>query len=130
MHKNSPRGRDAVVVIEFLRWFEGIAPARSRDEPIHAKTLSVRTDEILLESLSVREWATSLGMQCLIEPKSPAALQPHLAASERDRRQPIVRHRRARRVRRHKGTGSVPMENPSEPRRARCPVLDGVAYCY
>jgi len=29
-----------------------------------------------------------------------------------------------------KGTGSVPMENPSDPRRARCPVLDGVAYCY
>jgi hypothetical protein len=29
-----------------------------------------------------------------------------------------------------KGTGSVPTENPSDPRRARCPVLDGVAYCY
>jgi hypothetical protein len=29
-----------------------------------------------------------------------------------------------------KGTGVVPMENPSDPRRARCPVLDGVAYCY
>jgi hypothetical protein len=28
------------------------------------------------------------------------------------------------------GTGSVPMENPSDPRRARCPVLDGVACCY
>ena len=29
-----------------------------------------------------------------------------------------------------KGNGMVPMENPSDPRRARCPVLDGVAYCY
>ena len=29
-----------------------------------------------------------------------------------------------------KGNGVVPMENPSDPRRARCPVLDGVAYCY
>ena len=29
-----------------------------------------------------------------------------------------------------KGTGMVPMENPSDPRRARCPVLDGVSYCY
>ena len=29
-----------------------------------------------------------------------------------------------------KGSGVVPMENPSDPRRARCPVLDGVAYCY
>ena len=29
-----------------------------------------------------------------------------------------------------KGTGVVPMENPSDPRRARCPVLDGVSYCY
>ncbi|MFB9265964.1 hypothetical protein ACFFWD_22880 [Bradyrhizobium erythrophlei] len=28
------------------------------------------------------------------------------------------------------GKGMVPMENPSDPRRARCPVLDGVAYCY
>jgi hypothetical protein len=28
------------------------------------------------------------------------------------------------------GKGVVPMENPSDPRRARCPVLDGVAYCY
>jgi hypothetical protein len=26
--------------------------------------------------------------------------------------------------------GTVPMENPSAPTRARCPVLDGVAYCY
>ena len=26
--------------------------------------------------------------------------------------------------------GSVPMENPSAPNRARCPVVDGVAYCY
>ena len=26
--------------------------------------------------------------------------------------------------------GSVPMENPSAPTRARCPVVDGVAYCY
>lgn len=29
-----------------------------------------------------------------------------------------------------KGKGVVPMENPSDPRRARCPTLDGVAYCY
>ena len=29
-----------------------------------------------------------------------------------------------------KGNGVVPMENPSDPRRARCPVLDGVSYCY
>ena len=29
-----------------------------------------------------------------------------------------------------KGNGVVPMENPSDPKRARCPVLDGVAYCY
>jgi hypothetical protein len=28
------------------------------------------------------------------------------------------------------GKGVAPMENPSDPRRARCPVLDGVAYCY
>jgi hypothetical protein len=29
-----------------------------------------------------------------------------------------------------KGNGVVPMENPSDPRRARCPVLEGVSYCY
>jgi hypothetical protein len=29
-----------------------------------------------------------------------------------------------------RGTGVVPMENPSDPRRARCPVLDGASYCY
>ena len=28
------------------------------------------------------------------------------------------------------GKGMVPMENPSDPRRARCPVLDSVSYCY
>ena len=28
------------------------------------------------------------------------------------------------------GKGMVPMENPSAPERARCPVLDGVSYCY
>jgi len=28
------------------------------------------------------------------------------------------------------GKSVVPMENPSDPRRARCPVLDGVSYCY
>ena len=28
------------------------------------------------------------------------------------------------------GKGVVPMETPSDPRRARCPVLDGVSYCY
>ena len=28
------------------------------------------------------------------------------------------------------GKGVVPMENPSDPRRARCPVLDGVSYCF
>ena len=26
--------------------------------------------------------------------------------------------------------GMVPMENPSAPNKARCPVLDGVAYCH
>jgi hypothetical protein len=29
-----------------------------------------------------------------------------------------------------KGKGVVPMENPSDPNRARCPVLEGVSYCY
>jgi hypothetical protein len=29
-----------------------------------------------------------------------------------------------------KGNGVVPMENPSDPNRARCPVLEGVSYCY
>jgi hypothetical protein len=29
-----------------------------------------------------------------------------------------------------KGNGMVPMENPSAPNKARCPVLDGVSYCY
>ena len=28
------------------------------------------------------------------------------------------------------GKGVVPMENPSEPGKARCPMLDGVSYCY
>lgn len=28
------------------------------------------------------------------------------------------------------GKGVVPMENPSAPNKARCPVLDAVAYCY
>jgi hypothetical protein len=28
------------------------------------------------------------------------------------------------------GKGVAPMENPSDPRRARCPVLEGVSYCY
>ena len=28
------------------------------------------------------------------------------------------------------GKGVVPMENPSDPRKARCPVLDGVSYCH
>jgi hypothetical protein len=28
------------------------------------------------------------------------------------------------------GVGSVPLENPSAPDRARCPILDGVSYCY
>jgi len=28
------------------------------------------------------------------------------------------------------GKGMVPMENPSAPDKARCPVLDGVSYCY
>ena len=28
------------------------------------------------------------------------------------------------------GNGVVPMENPSDPRRARCPVRGGVSYCY
>jgi hypothetical protein len=29
-----------------------------------------------------------------------------------------------------KGNGVVPMDNPSAPNRARCPILDGVSYCY
>jgi hypothetical protein len=29
-----------------------------------------------------------------------------------------------------KGNGVVPMDNPSAPNKARCPILDGVAYCY
>jgi hypothetical protein len=29
-----------------------------------------------------------------------------------------------------KGNGAVPMDNPSTPNNARCPVLDGVSYCY
>jgi hypothetical protein len=28
------------------------------------------------------------------------------------------------------GKGSVPMDNPSSPNKARCAVLDGVSYCY
>jgi hypothetical protein len=28
------------------------------------------------------------------------------------------------------GKGAVPLENPSAPEKARCPVLDGVSYCY
>src|SRR5580700_550712 len=27
------------------------------------------------------------------------------------------------------GKGVVPLENPSAPEKARCPVLDGVSYC-
>ena len=26
--------------------------------------------------------------------------------------------------------GAVPLDNPSAPNKTRCPVLDGVAYCY
>jgi hypothetical protein len=29
-----------------------------------------------------------------------------------------------------KGNGVVPMDNPSAPNKARCPILDGVSYCY
>ncbi len=28
------------------------------------------------------------------------------------------------------GKGVAPLDNPSAPDKARCPVLDGVAYCY
>jgi hypothetical protein len=28
------------------------------------------------------------------------------------------------------GNGVVPLENPSAPEKARCPVLDGMSYCY
>jgi hypothetical protein len=28
------------------------------------------------------------------------------------------------------GKGLVPLENPSAPEKTRCPVLDGVSYCY
>ena len=29
-----------------------------------------------------------------------------------------------------KGKGVVPMDNPSAPNKARCPVLDGISYCF
>ena len=29
-----------------------------------------------------------------------------------------------------KGKGVVPLDNPSAPNKARCPILDGVSYCY
>jgi hypothetical protein len=29
-----------------------------------------------------------------------------------------------------KGSGIVPLDNPGAPDKARCPVLDGVSYCY
>jgi hypothetical protein len=29
-----------------------------------------------------------------------------------------------------KGSGVVPMDNPSAPNKAHCPVLEGVSYCY
>ena len=29
-----------------------------------------------------------------------------------------------------KGNGVAPMDNPSAPNKARCPVLEGVSYCY
>jgi hypothetical protein len=28
------------------------------------------------------------------------------------------------------GKGAVPLDNPSAPDKARCPILDGVSYCY
>jgi hypothetical protein len=28
------------------------------------------------------------------------------------------------------GKGVVPLDNPSAPDKARCPVLDGISYCY
>jgi hypothetical protein len=28
------------------------------------------------------------------------------------------------------GKGVVPLDNPSAPNKARCPILDGVSYCY
>ena len=28
-----------------------------------------------------------------------------------------------------RGKGVVPLENPSAPEKARCPILDGVSYC-
>jgi hypothetical protein len=28
------------------------------------------------------------------------------------------------------GKGVVPLDNPSAPDKARCPILDGVSYCY
>jgi hypothetical protein len=28
------------------------------------------------------------------------------------------------------GKGVVPLDNPSAPGKARCPILDGVSYCY
>jgi hypothetical protein len=28
------------------------------------------------------------------------------------------------------GKGVLPLDNPSAPNKTRCPVLDGVAYCY
>jgi hypothetical protein len=29
-----------------------------------------------------------------------------------------------------KASGVVPLDNPSAPNKARCPVLEGVSYCY
>jgi hypothetical protein len=57
------------------------------------------------------------------------ALEPDLAASERHHRQQVVGRGRASVFTGH-GKGVVPMENPSDPTRARCPVLDGLPYCY
>jgi hypothetical protein len=28
------------------------------------------------------------------------------------------------------GKGVVPLDNPSAPDKARCPILDGISYCY
>jgi len=29
-----------------------------------------------------------------------------------------------------KGVGAVPLDNPSAPTKGRCPILDGISYCY
>ena len=58
-------------------------------------------------------------------------IQPD-AASKRHHRQQIIGRSwdRACSSAKAGGKGVVPLENPSSPYKQRCPVLDGVSYCY